>query len=333
MDQTPPAAPPRQPADHPGEGVPTPSRWDRFKTRLHRADIASTPTAPAVEAAPEPSKPIARITPRRVVQTRAARRIAVVLALLLGAVITVAFRGSWTSQSDAARATHFDSWGAWLYPFAPDGLIVLALVGAVVLRHKRWPRFYCLAVVALFTITSYVVNHLHGMGTFLMNPDGTLIVPLDGRIVGLVAVQLVGAIAFGSHILMHVFRHLFPEALDGTTESDTAAEPVVALDGPGENADPETPARSEIDGYEFAKLIYGACLDGGVKLSQEKLGKLARISKRQAGYAQVDVTSERDAVAAEEPSTRTPEKPIEAPPPTTLAAVGSVNGHVPGGEN
>lgn len=333
MNQTPLAEPQREPADHPGEGGPG-VRWrDLLKGREDRADAEPTPDASDAEAAPEPTPAPRRITPKRVVQTRAARRIAVVLALLLGAVITVAFRGSWTSQSDAARATHFDSTGAFLYPFAPDGLIVLALVGAVVLRHKRWPRFYCLAVVALFTVTSYVVNHLHGMGTFLMNPDGTLIAALDGRIVGLVAVQLVGAIAFGSHILMHVFRHLFPEALDGTTEQDTTTEPAAALDGSGENADPEAAERSEVDGYEFAKLIYGACLDGGVKLSQEKLGRLARISKRQAGYAQVDVTSERDSETGEPPSARAPERPIEAAPPTTLAAVGSVNGHGRGGEN
>lgn len=329
-----------------------PSRWARFKAKLtgngeqepavpdqpRSAGSPQSPepiTAPPVQPAPHRDEPEptalqaatpaprakqrpARITPKRVVQTKAARRIAVVLALLLGAVITVAFRGSWTSQSDAARATHFDAWGAWLYPFAPDGLIVLALVGAVVLRHKRWPRFYCLAVVALFTITSYVVNHLHGMGTFLMNPDGTLIAALDGRIVGLVAVQLVGSIAFGSHILMHVFRHLFPEALDGTTEEDTTAEPVTAPDGSGENTDPQAPLQSEIDGYEFAKLVYGACLDGGVKLSQDKLGKLTGISKRKAGYAQVDVTAERD-TAAELDDTA-------APLEKTLAAVnGSAN--------
>ncbi|MFD0469956.1 hypothetical protein ACFQ0B_17680 [Nonomuraea thailandensis] len=161
---------------------------------------------------------------------RAARRLAVTLAVLLAGVIGVAFRGSWTAHSDGARAAHFDSWGAFLYPFAPDGLIVLALVGAVVLRHKFWPRAYCLFVVVLFTCTSYVVNHLHGAGTFLMTGEGVnarLIKPLDGAVVGLIAGQLVGSIAFGSHILMHVFRHLFPAALDAHAEPAAPATPPV----------------------------------------------------------------------------------------------------------
>ncbi|MFB4273009.1 hypothetical protein [Nonomuraea sp. GTA35] len=166
----------------------------------------------------QPAPQVAQAAPA---PPRAARRLAVTLAVLLAAVIGVAFRGSWTAHSDGARAAHFDNWGAFLYPFAPDGLIVLALVGAVVLRHKFWPRAYCLFVVVLFTGTSYVVNHLHGSGTFLMTGDGDnarLIKPLDGQVVGLIAGQLVGAIAFGSHILMHVFRHLFPAALDAHAE-------------------------------------------------------------------------------------------------------------------
>ncbi|MFD0657154.1 hypothetical protein [Thermocatellispora tengchongensis] len=230
------------------------------------------------------------------VQTTAARRIAVALAALLSLVIAVAFRGSWTSQSDAAKAAHFDDVGAFLYPFAPDGLIVLALVGAVVLRHKPWPRWYCLAVVAIFTATSYVINHLHGLGTFVMTegPDAKLVEgPLEGWIVGLVAVQLVGAIAFGSHILMHVFRHLFPEALDGRAVADAAPEAAAGPGGTASEGDPAVPAQPEIDGYELAKMIYGVCLDEGVKLSRAKLSRYARISARQAGYVQTDVEEER----------------------------------------
>ncbi|GAA4924695.1 hypothetical protein GCM10023334_029570 [Nonomuraea thailandensis] len=186
------------------------------------------PVPPVAQPAPrvaQPIPPVAHAAP-----PRAARRLAVTLAVLLAGVIGVAFRGSWTAHSDGARAAHFDSWGAFLYPFAPDGLIVLALVGAVVLRHKFWPRAYCLFVVVLFTCTSYVVNHLHGAGTFLMTGEGVnarLIKPLDGAVVGLIAGQLVGSIAFGSHILMHVFRHLFPAALDAHAEPAAPATPPV----------------------------------------------------------------------------------------------------------
>jgi len=304
--------------DHPKQAGPRPSRWGRLIGRRRPAarpaqspaPVAAAPTE-TVELRPEPT---ARTTPAPVVQSTIARRIAFVLAGLLAVVIGVAFRGSWTAHSDGAKAAHFDDWGAWLYPFAPDGLIVLALVGAVVLRHQRGPRIYCLGVVALFTVTSYVVNHLHGLGKFeMVGESDVLKTALDPWVVGLIALQLVGAIAFGSHILMHVFRHLFPEALDIHSEVSAAnlavthrdVEPVAAPAGSVEMSDPapvrNEPEAPEVDGYEFAKLLYAACLDGGVKLSQEKLGALARISKRKAGYARVDVDNERAAAEESEP--------------------------------
>lgn len=310
--------------DHPAETGPRPSLWARLTGRARTADRPAEPALPEFETVsgslPELPAPPARITSIPVVQNTAARRIAIVLALLLAAVVAVAFRGSWTAHRDAATAAHFDPTGAFLYPFAPDGLIVLALVGAVVLRHQRWPRVYCLGVVTLFTVSSYTINHLHGLGSFATVPGTDVLVKaLPGVVVGLVAGQLVGAIAFGSHILMHVFRHLFPEALDVQTAPASAvavaAVPVAAPtdERPGspamsdpqagqdtETETPEEPAQPEADGRELARLIYGACLDGGVKLSQAKLGELARISKRQAGYVQVDVETERAEAAQRE---------------------------------
>lgn len=298
--------------DQPAEGGPRPSLGARVAARLSRAGRRAQESDPAIgrpaEHGSEKVERPARTTPRPVVQTvaqtAAARRIATTLAVLLTIVIAVAFRGSWTAHSDAAKAAHFDQHGAWLYPFAPDGLIVLALVGAVVLRHKRWPSWYCLGVVTLFTLSSYTINHLHGLGMFeMVAGTGELAKPLPGAVVGLIAGQLVGAIAFGSHILMNVFRHLFPEALDARAGdpvealAERPAEPVTQPSGPVEMSDPQGPGEAAvspgIDGRELARLIYGACLDGGVKLSQAKLGELARISKRQAGYVQVDVEAER----------------------------------------
>lgn len=334
--------------DHPKQAGPRPSRWARLTGRRRPADrpaqspapVAAVPTE-TVEPRPEPT---ARITPAPVVQSTIARRIAFVLAGLLAVVIGVAFRGSWTAHSDGAKAAHFDDWGAWLYPFAPDGLIVLALVGAVVLRHQRGPRIYCLGVVALFTVTSYVVNHLHGLGKFEMvgNP-GVLKEALEPWVVGLIALQLVGAIAFGSHILMHVFRHLFPEALDVHGEVSAATpvvthrdvESVTAPAGSVEMSDPQPgqtePETPEVDGYEFAKLIYGACLDAGVKLSQNKLSTLARISKRKAGYAQVDVDNERAAAEEPEPDAEEPATVRAARPERVLTVNGSAAASGPAG--
>lgn len=339
MDQTPTAEPHGKPADHAAEGVPTPSRWSRFTKRRHRAEAPTKPTAPPVETAPAPSAPDGRDTPERASQTSVARRTAVVLAVLLAAVITVAFRGSWTSQSDAARAAHFDPVGAFLYPFAPDGLIVLALVGAVVLRHKFGPRLYCLVVVVLFTITSYVINHLHGMGTFVMVGDGAAAVlekELDGRVVGLIAGQLVGSIAFGSHILMHVFRHLFPEALDGAVRTIAAPAPtsVAPQNAPGHLVEgvPADPEDDKEIRKQFAAIAVRMLLDNGIKPTRKRLATEYAISERQVSYVIADVERERDADAYEEPSTRAPGGAIGPPPPTTLAAVGSVNGHGRGGD-
>lgn len=275
--------------------------------------------------------PVAQAAP---VTHRAARRLAVILAVLLAAVIGVAFRGSWTAHSDGARAAHFDDWGAWLYPFAPDGLIVLALVGAVVLRHKRWPRLYCLFVVVLFTGTSYVVNHLHGAGAFLMTGEGEnarLVKPLDGAVVGLIAGQLVGAIAFGSHILMHVFRHLFPEALDAhpataapvtppsvtiaptpapaPAEPDAPAvpdapvppvaqpEPEVAQPEPSvahdEPAVAQPEPQPELSPEERAAREYGASLDRREPVSERALADVFGISRRRAAEIVVEVVADR----------------------------------------
>jgi hypothetical protein len=281
----------------------------------------------------------ARITPKGAAQTSIARRVAVVLALLLAAVIAVAFRGSWTSQSDAARAAHFDPTGAFLYPFAPDGLIVLALVGAVVLRHKFGPRLYCLAVVVLFTIASFVVNHLHGMGTFVMVGEGETAVlakPLDGEVVGLIAGQLVLAIAFGSHILMHVFRHLFPEALDGVEQAAEvpAGSPQDALREIAGHPDQGVPADPEAEREErkkWAAVTVRMLLDNKIKPIRKRLAAQYGISDRQAGYVISDVQAERDADDDEEAPATPAGRPVEPSPAAALAAAGSVNGHGPKG--
>lgn len=322
-------------ADRVADGDPRPGRWARFAARFRRGEEAADLASPAAEAVPEPVRQPARITLKGAAQTSIARRIAVVLAVLLAAVIAVAFRGSWTSQSDAARAAHFDPTGAFLYPFAPDGLIVLALVGAVVLRHKFWPRLYCLAVVVLFTVTSYVVNHLHGMGTFIMvgeGADAALVKPLDGEVVGLIAGQLVGSIAFGSHILMHVFRHLFPEALDGVGQAVAVpAGTSQEIAGHPDQGVPADPDAEREERKRWAAITVRMLLDNKIKPTRKRLAAEYGISDRQAGYVISDVEAEREADAGEEAHSASAAQPVEPSPPTVLAAAGSANGHGPKG--
>ncbi|MFI7468665.1 hypothetical protein [Nonomuraea sp. NPDC049646] len=340
MNTTLPAEAPHTPADHPAEGVPAPGWWARLTAGRRHADAPPEPPTPDAEEPLEPPETDGGDTPAAVSQGSIARRIALVLAALLAAVIAVAFRGSWTSQSDAATAAHFDPTGAVLYPFAPDGLIVLALVGAVVLRHKSGPRMYCLVVVILFTITSYVINHLHGMGTFVMvnvGGDRVLATPLDWRVVGLIAGQLVGSIAFGSHILMHVFRHLFPEALDGaartiSTPAKAAMGSQTAPEHPVEGV-PADPEAEREERKQWAAITVRMLLDNGIKPRRKMLADQYGISERQVSYVIADVERERDTEDTAGPSAVPHGQPVEHAPSPALAAAGSVNGHGRGGEN
>ena len=134
---------------------------------------APAPAAPA-ELSPEPQRRFNEWAARRRTAPDATIRrlsrggiaaVSVLGVLLLG-IIGVAFRGSWTAHRDAALAAHFDNVGADLYPFAPDGLIVIALIAAMVLRHDRSARAYALSIVGLYTLSSYMINQWHGLGWF-----------------------------------------------------------------------------------------------------------------------------------------------------------------------
>ncbi|TQS29101.1 DUF2637 domain-containing protein [Microbispora sp. KK1-11] len=300
------------PADHPAQAVPAPSRAGRLWSWLRRdraAEAAAGAEADAVIAAlrePSPadvstaSRPPSGAVPlvRRGRPSKGESIAVAALGGLLVALIAVAFRGSWTAHRDAALGAHFDPMGAGLYPFAPDGLIIIALVAAMVLRHSRGARFYCLTVVALFTGTSYVINHLHGLGWFAIHPGtAELVKPLPWPVVALVALQVIAAIFFGSHILVHVFRHLFPSVGSDSPAPlpTTAARPEVdAGTAPeGDPEQPETPpAAVEPDPREVAKLVYRACLEAGVELSRKRLSTVTGISERQAGYIKTDVEVE-----------------------------------------
>ncbi|MEV0968535.1 DUF2637 domain-containing protein [Microtetraspora glauca] len=265
----------------------------RFLSRLRpfrRERIASEKPSRSVPA------------PRRGRPSRGESIAVAALGVLLVGLIAVAFRGSWTAHRDAALSAHFDRAGADLYPFAPDGLIIIALIAAMVLRHSRGARFYCLTVVGIFTATSYVINHLHGLGWFAMRPGTTeLVTPLPWGVVALVALQVIAAIFFGSHILVHVFRHLFPGVGHGhrhdldseSLDSETAAEGGQERAGTAPEGDPNTNLEesegAEPDPREVARLVYAACLEAGVELSRRKLSEVARISERQAGYIKTDV--------------------------------------------
>lgn len=292
---------------------PKPRLWHRIGT------LGWTKTAPA-----EPVRPTAG-TPSRPVRQAKRRKPSVgesaavaALGILLAGLIAVAFRGSWTAHRDAALSAHFDAVGADLYPFAPDGLIIIALIAAMVLRHSKGARFYSLTVVALFTGTSYVINHLHGLGWFAMKP-GThdLITPLPWGVVALVALQVIGAIFFGSHILVHVFRHLFPGVSDEPADLAPAAAPQkqeARQERTSDTSDSEGDTTSErleqgeqrtadeelAERKKWAAVAYGLALDKDVTITKQALADAFQISTRQAGYVRADVDLEREQEAERE---------------------------------
>jgi hypothetical protein len=229
------------------------------------------------------------------------------LSIVLVGIIAVAFRGSWTAHRDAALAAHFDSTGADLYPFAPDGLILIALIAALVLRHDRKARFYALSVVAVFTLTSFVVNHLHGLGTFAPEEASGLRPELDWAVVALIAGQLIGAIFFGSHLIVSSLRYLFPSTQPEQAERPigSAVAPVAAADGGTPGAAPERVVETVLvhaapDPQEVAKLVYGIALDLGTTVGRDRLAKVCGISARAANRIRADVETDRDEKAAQE---------------------------------
>lgn len=226
-------------------------------------------------------------------RTWTARAAVVPLALGVLGIVAVAFRGSWGAFRDAALASHFDRDSASLYPFAVDGLMVVAIVAAVLLRHDRWARWYCLGIIGAYTVASWLINFLHGIGMFAPDPvTGDRPVP-PWPVVVVIASLVVGSIFLGSHLLVYVGRHMFPEA-DATTQQSAAYRPGTATDGdvPAVSVLPPPP-------FEIAKDAYRKSLTPDLKtLSQKDLVIRYRVSKREAGRIQSEVKAEQTAASA-----------------------------------
>lgn len=228
-----------------------------------------TTTAPAVPQRPDRGRVAA---------------VAALVAVVVG-IIAVAFRGSWGSLRDAALACHFDRSAADLYPFAVDGLLVVAILAAVLLRHDGGARRYCLWVIGAYTGASWLINYLHGLGMFSPDPATRQVSVPPWPVVLVIASLVIGSIFLGSHLLIFVWRHVFPENLtepdtyQSDTDPDGDAPPV-----------PELPA----DAFEVAKDAYRQSLHPDLKtLSQLDLIERFRISKREASRVQNEVKAEQ----------------------------------------
>jgi hypothetical protein len=231
-----------------------------------------------------PTGPVRHLTRSGVVA------VAVLGVLLLG-IVGVAFRGSWTAHRDAALAAHFDQLGADLYPFAPDGLIVIALIAAMVLRHDRSARAYALSIVGIYTLSSYLINQWHGLGWFTPDPVNGAPPTPHWPVIGLIAGQLIGAIFLGSHLLVFVLRHLFPGA--GLDQGEHHS-PIP------ENEEGEQASRTASEGARepdletVVALAYRLVLDLGHDVSRDRLAKASGLGPRPTGRVRRAVQAARE---------------------------------------
>lgn len=220
--------------------------------------------------------------------------VAALVAVVIG-IIAVAFRGSWGAFRDAALACHFDQSSADLYPFAADGLIIVAILAAVLLRHVDGARWYCMSIIGTYTGASLLINFLHGLGMFAVDPvTGARPVPPWGVVI-VVASIVVMSIFLGTHLLVLVGRHLWPK---------TAPEPVLVEAGrsvrPVNHDVPDVP-EPPASAYEAAVAAYRWSKQAGGKgLSQLKLVDQFGVSKREAAQIQHDVNDELDAEGVDE---------------------------------
>jgi hypothetical protein len=212
---------------------------------------------------------------------------AVVLMLGVGGIIAVAFRGSWGALRDAALACHFERSAADLYPWGVDGLLIITVGALVLLRHDHGARRYCLGIVGAYTGASWLINYLHGLGRFAADPVTHQRPAPPWPVVLVVASLVIGSIFLGSHLLVFVFRRVFPNAVHPEPLAETyqfGTEPV--RDVP---AVPEPPANN----FDAAKAAYRKSLpEEYVTLSQQVLVSRFGINKREAAQVQSEVKAE-----------------------------------------
>ncbi|MFJ5290530.1 DUF2637 domain-containing protein [Streptomyces sp. NPDC088348] len=182
---------------------------------------------------------------------RASARTTLVLGLV--AVVLMAFRVSWNALSDVARTIGADSTAALLYPIVVDGLMALALVATLVLTGAD--RKFALRVLATYTISSLLLNYVHGLVPTLHTDStqwGRLADwdPANWALVLLATSLPVGSIYFGSDLVAKVLHHT-PESTDpaGMASAQSAGRRADELANPRASAQParsnSSPGRAE----------------------------------------------------------------------------------------
>jgi hypothetical protein len=150
---------------------------------------------------------------------RAQRVAALVICALLAFCLGTGFFVSWDALQVAATAAHASPNATRAYAFCVDGVIAIALAASVVLRHTPGGRRYSLRILAVFSVSSVVLNIAHGLGAF----EGPVAWPL----LALTAANAPAAIGFGSHLFVKTLQVLFP-SMDGTVVHEVVPVPDAA---------------------------------------------------------------------------------------------------------
>ncbi|TYB50217.1 hypothetical protein FXF51_56675 [Nonomuraea sp. PA05] len=241
----------------------------------------------------------------------------VALAVLVLAIVGVGLYTGLGALRDTALAAHIEPGAARLWWIGIDGLIVVAIVAAMILRHDPAARRYALGIVALFTAASGLLQFLHGLGWTTATTRSGGVGSLPWQVVAVIAVLVIGTIFCGTHLFVYTLRHLFPAAMGDQAErsfaetckvsepSQEVAEPGSSdsdtEDGPDDNDRPEGPlldAETEREVRKwFAAIAVHMILDAGGKPVRSKIARSFEIADRQAGYVIADVIADREEAA------------------------------------
>ncbi|MEV4062652.1 hypothetical protein [Nonomuraea dietziae] len=303
---------PDQPAEaDPVSEPPRPRRWAAWRERRRGRAVtrrAATPSLPTTA----PSPPADR--------SRWAILGVAVLGALVLVIVGVGLNTALGALQDMARSAHIDDAAADLYWIGVDGLIVVAIIAAMILRHDRNARRYALGIVVAFTALSGVLQYLHGLGWTTPNQVTGVVPKLPWPVVAVVALLVIGTIFCGTHLFVYVLRHLFPRALadqrlspEDPVASEASAAPETATsdsdtgDGSDGESRPEKAEQPLMDAETereirkwFAAITVHLILDAGGKPTRSKIAGSFGIADRQAGYVIADVIADREEAAERE---------------------------------
>lgn len=266
-----------------------------------------------------------------------------VLGLLVLTIVAVGLYTSLGALRDTGLAAHIEPSAANLWWIGIDGLIVVAIVAVVILRHDAAARRYALGVVIVFTAASGFLQFLHGLGWTTRAARSGEPGSLPWAVVAVIAVLIIGTIFCGTHLLVYVLRHMFPRALadqpvSGQTAvveaTDAAPEPVTTdpdtengSGDEGRSGDGEAPllgadTEREIRKW-FAAVAVHLIIEVGGKPVRSKIAGSFEIADRQAGYVISDVIADREEKAAQQAALEAARQHGPTPPPPVAAINGS----------